>query len=135
MEEEKKIFGYTDFKTALYWCHNEFVLLNKVPELDIDVVSEYESWYRQNLIDNEGYTEEEAYEEYPEVYQWLVTDASKWDLDYLEKTFGIKAFWSDVLDCSVIPVTHFGTSWNYVSNPVYSEQWWRINKEEHEFKH
>lgn len=130
---EKKIYGYTDFKTAIRWCNNDLVLMNKVPELDDEIYYNVESWYRGKLVE-EGYTEEEADEEYVEVYQWLVTDATDWDIEYLEKVFGIKGFWSNVLETYVIPVMHYGTSWDYVSNPVYDEQWWEINKNEHEFK-
>ena len=49
-----------------------------------------------------------------EIYQWYITDCSKWDVEYLIKTFGLLFTYSDLLDCYILCATHFGTGWDYV---------------------
>lgn len=49
-----------------------------------------------------------------EIYQWYITDCSKWDMEYLRDTFGLLFTYSDMLDCYILCVTHFGTGWDYV---------------------
>lgn len=58
------------------------------------------------------------YEENYEFYQYYIIDISRWDLEYLQecgqKTLQI--MYSDLLDCYVLGVGHFGTSWDYVGS-------------------
>ena len=105
---KKKIYGYTDYKTAVYWLNNSLVLCNNIANID-------ESVY--DNLPEEFFDEDEAIE----VFQWFITDCSKRDVTYLKSTFDIDLVYSELLDCYVLPVTHCGTSWNYVDCPVYDE--------------
>lgn len=62
------------------------------------------------------YTEEEQYN--LEFYQYFIIDISDWDLEYLKKC-GQKTLqicYSAILDCYVLCVGHWGTSWDYVGS-------------------
>ena len=63
------------------------------------------------------YTEEEERNNL-EFYQYFIIDISNWDLEYLKKC-GQKTLqicYSAILDCYVLCVGHFGTSWDYVES-------------------
>ena len=55
---------------------------------------------------------------YTEIFQWFISDCTESDVEYLEKYFDLKFTYSDMLDCYILCVTHFGTSWDYVRNIV-----------------
>lgn len=92
---EKK-YG-TNYRVATQWCNNSYVLCNNIVTIDPTVFenARFSLWY------------DEAETEYREIYQWYITDCSESDVNYLEETFGL-------LDCYVLCVDHYGTSWDYV---------------------
>jgi hypothetical protein len=45
----------------------------------------------------------------------------------MKKTFDLKYTYSDMLDCYILCVTHWGTSWDYVECEVFSESWIESN--------
>lgn len=120
------------------------VLCNKIAELDYDMfynkecgfysfdelkeerLEELKEEYKTELENGEEtlehleeLAEEQAeYEENGEFYQYFIIDINKWDLEYLQecgqKTLQI--LYSELLDCYVLAVGHFGTSWDYVSS-------------------
>ena len=108
-QEEEKITRTftTTYKEAVHWLHNSYVLCNNIVEIDDSLYDNMEFDY---------YDEEN--DSYDEIYQWFVTDCSQWDVEYLKKHFELKFTYSDKLDCYVLCVDHFGTSWDYVSNIV-----------------
>lgn len=93
----------TNYKDAVDWLHNDFILCNNIPDLD------------QTIYDNMrfDYFDDETGEP-TEIYQWFLTSASQDDALYLEKRFGLLFTYSDLLDCYVLCVTHYGTAWDYV---------------------
>jgi hypothetical protein len=93
---------YTTYAEAVNWLHNDFVLCNNIADVDESI------W--DNMRFN-GYDEDDN----PiDIYQWYITSASASDVEYLEKHFGLLFTYSDKLDCFILCVDHFGTSWNYV---------------------
>lgn len=58
------------------------------------------------------------YEENYEFYQYYIIDISRWDLEYLQecRQKTLQIMYSDLLDCYVLGVGHFGTSWDYVGS-------------------
>ena len=112
---EKKIYGYTNYETAIHWLNNSLVMCNNIPDIDV------------NIWDN---LPEEFFDEYEpiEVFQWFITDCSERDATYLKNTFDIDLVYSEVFDCYILPVTHYGTSWDYVDCPVYDEDCGAIKK-------
>lgn len=119
----KKAF-YTDYKTAIEWLNLNLILCNNIPYVDESV------WDNTRFV---SYDEEA--DEYIDIFQWYITSANDFDVEYLEKTFeGIYFTYSNMLDCYVLCVTHYGTSWDYVPCQVIDEEWARINKDK-EYKH
>ena len=95
---------YTDYKTAVHWCHNALIMCNNIPQIDPTVIDNARfAWYDEE-------TETEA-----EVFQWFITDCTQWDVEYLEEHFpGLLFTYSDLLDCFILCVDHFGTAWEGV---------------------
>lgn len=56
-----------------------------------------------------------------EPYQWYAIAASEWDVEFLNKHFNLDIFYSDILGIYILPVYHFGTSWDYVSLSMNNE--------------
>lgn len=113
----------TNYKDALSCI--DIVLMNNAPSLDEDLIMElYETeqryWYENNEIKEvDGVdVDEDGYEfEMSEPYQYLVTDASEYTMNKLEERHGITSVYSEKLGVYVIPVYHYGTSWNYIGVP------------------
>ena len=134
----KKIY-HTNYSVAVNWCHNALVLCNNIPNIDDSVWDNFEP---VNDLGYEPEYDEDGNEINPkcpecgaemeqrgpnmvcsecdygddqvEIYQWYITDCSKWDMEYLRDTFGLLFTYSDMLDCYILRVTHFGTGWDYV---------------------
>lgn len=134
----KKIY-HTNYSVAVNWCHNALVLCSNIPNIDDSVWDNFEP---VNDLGYEPEYDEDGNEINPkcpecgaemeqcgpnmvcsecdygddqvEIYQWYITDCSKWDMEYLRDTFGLLFTYSDMLDCYILCVTHFGTGWDYV---------------------
>lgn len=96
----------TSYSEATNWLHNSYVLCNNIPSIDNSI------WDNMNF----NYFDED--DNPIEIYQWFITDCSQSDVEYLTKHFELKFTYSDLLDCYILCVDHFGTSWDYVSNIV-----------------
>ena len=98
---------YTTYKEAVNWLNNSFVLCNNIVEVD------------QSIYDNMlfNYYDEES-DSYIDIFQWFITDCNESDVEYLQKYFDLKFTYSNMLDCYILCVDHFGTSWDYVACPV-----------------
>ena len=68
-----------------------------------------------SIFDNMRFSlyDEETHES-DEIYLWFISDCSDSDVKYLEETFGLLFTYSDLLECYILCVNHYGTSWNYV---------------------
>jgi hypothetical protein len=110
---------YTDYATAINWLNTNLILCNNIGDID------------QSIYDNmqfNFYDEEE--ENYTEIFQWYLTDLTQDKIEWLQKTFkGLLFTYSDLLDCYVLCVDHFGTSWKYVAIEVLDKDWIAINKD------
>lgn len=96
---------YTDYYTAVNWCHNHRVMCNNIAKIDPSVYDNARfAWY------------DEETEADTEIFQWFITDCSEDDVDFLESRFpGLLFTYSDLLDCFVLCVDHFGTMWKGVA--------------------
>lgn len=99
----KKKYG-TNYRVATQWCNNSYVLCNNITTVD------------PSIFDNARFSfwEDEDETTCRDIYQWFITDASESEVDYLEGTFGLLFTYSELLDCFILCVDHFGTAWNYV---------------------
>ena len=102
MKAEKKF--RTNYRVATQWCNNSYVLCNNIVTID------------PTVFDNARFSfwEDESETEYREIYQWFITDCSESDVNYLEEAFGLLFTYSELLDCYILCVDHYGTSWDYV---------------------
>lgn len=96
---------YTDYYTAVNWCNNHRVMCNNIAEIDPSVYDNARfAWY------------DEETEADTEIFQWFITDCSEDDVNFLESRFpGLLFTYSDLLDCFVLCVDHFGTMWKGVA--------------------
>jgi len=96
-------------------------------EIKEDKLEELKEEYKEQLENGEETLEhlEEMAEEYAqdeeyneEFYQYFIIDINNWDLEYLkecgQKTLQI--MYSNLLECYVLGVGHFGTSWEYIGS-------------------
>lgn len=94
----------TNYDVAVHWLGNNYILCNNIHEIDNSV---YDNM-RFDLNDEDEGT-------YSEIFQWFISSCSKRDVEYLEEHFdGVYFTYSDMLDCYILCVTHWGTAWDYV---------------------
>lgn len=102
---------FTTYRIATHWLRNSFILCNEIAEDE----SIWENC-RFNLYEDEEETQP------VDIYQYYLTDASESDVEYLEKTFGLKFSYSNKLDLFVLCVDHCGTGWDYVGCPILDDE-------------
>ena len=61
-----------------------------------------------------GYECDEETEEYPEIYQYYITNCSEDLCEFLNDHFGLMFAYSEKLELWVLLVDHCGTCWDYV---------------------
>lgn len=115
---------YTDYRTAVKWCNNALIMQNDICQLDENFINENIELFAG---DGEG--------NYPEFFQFFLTDMSEGDKEYLEKTFDLIIGYSSKFGHYVLCVPHWGTAWDYVPCEVKSKEWWEINGEKYGYKH
>ena len=127
MGEYEKEQGYASYRTIVERFIGDIVLCNNIVEVDISVLDnmQYDSeekYYNSNgeeITEEEYYEDENAYSERnePDIFQWYLCNVTEWEKDNL-KEIGIIMSYSDMLDCDVLCVDHYGTSWDYVLTDV-----------------
>lgn len=101
----EKETGRASYSTLVREFIGDIVLCNKVMELD-----EY-------LFDNIVVGD---FNEIPDIFQAYICDVTDWNIHELRELQceDIIIAYSNLLETHVLLVTHFGTSWNYVSTDV-----------------
>lgn len=97
--------GRVSYQRIIKRYIGDIVLCNNIEELDESVLENAVNLYNEET------------EEYEEIYQYYLCNISEWEKEQLEK-MGIIISYSDMLDCDVLMVDHFGTSWDYVMTDV-----------------
>lgn len=101
----------TTYYNAVHWLHNNYILCNRIPETDDSVWDNMRFPLFGDEEDSNGRV----------IYQWFLTDASQSDVEYLEESFGLLFTYSDLLDCFVLCVDHYGTNWHGVPCSCYND--------------
>jgi len=91
----------TNYRVAVHWLHNNYILCNDIVNIDQDF--EYPEM--------ESEDEESNYE----YFQFLLSDCSEDDVSYLKEHFDLDFGYSPLLGLHVLCVSHYGTSWDYVT--------------------
>ena len=108
----------TTYSIAINWLRPSLVLCNKIAEIDPSVFDNA----RFSFYDEDEETE-------TEIFQWYLTNLSLDDVEWIEKNFpDMKFTYSDLLDCFVLCVDHWGTGWDYVSTSI-SDDLLKINQD------
>ena len=106
---------YTDYLTAAKWDNCALVLCNNLPEID------------SSIYNNANFEWDDEEGNQVIIYQWFITDLSEWSKEWQEKTFNLMYTYSDLLDCYILCVPHYGTAWDYVPCEVKSNDWIEVN--------
>ena len=88
------------YKTIISKCIDDLVLCNNIAKID------------ESIFDNTEGLEEDA-----EVYQYFLCNINECNKEFL-LACGVVLSYSDLLDCDVLCVDHFGTAWDYVLTDV-----------------
>lgn len=109
MKQEKKVF--TSYSKAVKWLNGGLVLCNNIVDVD-DSIWEH---FTKDIYDEEN-------ESYTEIFQWFITNYSEDDVQWLTKNFDLLFTYSEKLDCYILAVDHYGTSWDYVACEVLTKE-------------
>ena len=94
----------TTYAVAASWAGCTTILCNNIVDIDDEL-----------MYTTIGYECDEETEEYPEVYQYYITNCSEDLCEFLNEHFGLMFAYSEVLDVWVLLVDHWGTGWDYVT--------------------
>ena len=100
MGEYEKEKGYASYRTIIDRFIDSIVLCNKIIEIDTSVYD--------NMVN---------YEKDDEIFQWYLCNLNDYEEEWLEEA-GIILSYSDLLECDLLCVDHYGTSWDYVLTNV-----------------
>ena len=130
LNDYERQHGKISYKTLLkyYDIYNNMVLCNKIGELD-------NSLYDNIETGSLTYTDDDGNEYYDDVYQYFIIDFAPWMLDDIKEKYSDELIitYSDLLECYVLLVDHFGTSWDYVLTDIeFTDDWETFDKWEKE---
>lgn len=104
MGSYEKEQGFASYTTLVNYYIGDMVLCNNIIEID------------SSVYDNMEYETENG-EDYPEIYQYYLCNLTEWGEEQARKA-GLILSYSDMLECDVLCVDHWGTSWDYVLTSV-----------------
>lgn len=106
LNEEEKRTGRVSYRRLIDRYIDDLVLCNELVNID------------GALFDNMVNIE---IEEDDEIYQYYLCNLGEFEREKLIE-YGVSLSYSELLDCDVLLVTHWGTSWDYVmTNVKWSE--------------
>jgi hypothetical protein len=94
-----KTISYSD---AVKRFNNSLILCNNITEVDPTI---WEDTYFNPYDEDDNPVE---------VYQYFITDCTLQEVTTLYEWYGLKFAYSTALDCFILCVDHWGTSWNSV---------------------
>lgn len=95
----------TTYRAMIDFCCDNMILNN-------DIMAKYnEHFYDAEVFCGSDYDEES--EEFAEVFQWFIIDGS--GADMLKEYTNELVYYLPEFDMYLLGVTHWGTSWDYVS--------------------
>lgn len=126
MGEYEKENKKASYKTIVERFIGDIVLCNNIVEIDDNIYDNMENgYYFINKETGEDATVEEYTNdttgaidvEYVEIYQYYLCNISDYEKEQALEA-GLILSYSDMLECDVLCVDHFGTSWDYVLTDV-----------------
>ena len=103
--------GKISYRRAVEMYIGDIVLCNNIANIDFSIF--------ENIRNTGYYDKEEEEEEYyqEEYYQYYLCNIDE-IAEYILKNTNIIISYSDMLECDVLMVDHFGTSWDYVMTDI-----------------
>ena len=95
--------NFISYADAVKRFNNSLILCNNISELDTTI---WDNCRFALWEDEDG--------DMKDIYQWYLTDCTAEDVEYLEKWYDLLFTYSEMLDCFVLCVDHWGTSWTGV---------------------
>lgn len=127
MGDYEKEKGFASYRTIIEYFVGDIVLCNNIINIDDSVydnlmLEEETKYYNENdeeITEDEYYEDPNAYADYntPEIFQWYLCHVSEYEKEQLQKA-GVIMSYSNTLECDVLCVDHWGTSWDYVLTSV-----------------
>lgn len=117
LNEKELKTGRVSYKRLVDHYVGDIVLCNNITEVDDEI---WDNVDESNLIDEDGDEINDL-----EIYQYYLCNVGVWQKEQLKGT-GVILSYSNVLDCDVLMVQHWGTSWDYVMTDIE----WTENLEE-----
>lgn len=105
--------GKVSYRRIIEKFIGDIVLCNNIEQLDDSIFDNAINLYNDENDDGN------------EIYQYYLCNIGEWEKEQLEKMEIIISY-SNMLDCDVLMVDHWGTSWDYVMTDVE----WTENIEE-----
>lgn len=109
LNEEELKTGRVSYKRLVDHYVGDIVLCNNITEVDDEI---WDNVDESNLIDEDGDEINDL-----DIYQYYLCNVSEWAKEQLKGT-GVILSYSNVLDCDVLMVQHWGTSWDYVMTDI-----------------
>ena len=125
MGQYEKEKGFASYKTIVDYFIGDLVLCNNITSVDNSVYDNLyieTKYYNENdeeITENEYFEDDNAYcdDSIPEIYQYYLCNISDYEKEQCEKA-GLILSYSDMLECDILCVDHWGTSWDYVLTDV-----------------
>lgn len=117
LNEKELKTGRVSYKRLVDRYVGDIVLCNNITDVDDEI---WDNVDESNLIDEDGDEINDL-----EIYQYYLCNVGEWQKEQLKGT-GVILSYSNVLDCDVLMVQHYGTSWDYVMTDIE----WTENLEE-----
>ena len=139
---ERQVVAYTSVMEAVDW-KQQSILCNNILEIEPELFWTDDRFIDEPMTEDEFEADEEekqyyetydsyldAYEENRfQVYQWFITDLTESEARFKYETFGLEYYYSEKLECYIMPVYHLGTSWRILANPIYDERFAEYNED------
>lgn len=103
LNDEEKRTGRVSYRRLINRYIDDLVLCNNIVNID------------GALFDNMVNIEED--DDDFEIYQYYLCNLSNFERENL-LAYGVSLSYSELLDCDILLVTHYGTSWDYVMTDV-----------------
>lgn len=100
LNEEEKRTGKASYKRVVDRYIDDLVLCNKLPEIDNTIFDTVDIYDEENGS-------------YLDIYQYFLCNIDEYTKEILE-SYGLIIGYSELLECDVLMVDHWGTSWDYV---------------------
>lgn len=109
--EYEKSHNRYSYKAIVDSVISQRILCNEINDIFLDL----------EFITGVDYDDEDF--EYPEIYQYYITDLADYDVEYIKERYSDELIiaYSNTIDKYILCVDHWGTGWDYVLTGVAIE--------------